>query len=128
MAQSLKKSEILRSKIFIDKLFNCDKCIFKHPFKILYLEESFESDFPVQILVSVSKKKHKHAVDRNLIKRRIKESYRKNKEIIYDTLNNKNKKLIMSILYISTEILEYGDIEKKIILILNQIKKEYEVN
>lgn len=128
MVQSLKKSEILRSKIFIDKLFNSDKFIFKHPFKIFYQEESFESEFPVQMLVSVSKKKHKHAVDRNLIKRRIKESYRKNKEIIYEILNNKNKKLILSFLYISTEIMEYSEIEKKIITILKQIKKEYEVN
>lgn len=126
MSQSLKKSEILRSKIFIDKLFNCNKNIFKYPIKTFYLEENFDSDYPVQMLVSVSKRKHKHATARNLLKRRIKESYRKNKEIIYEVLNTKNKKLILSFLYISTEILEYNEIESKIILILNQIRKDFE--
>ena len=45
-----------------------------------------QTDVPVQVLVSVSKRHFKHAVDRNRIKRQIREAYRHQKQVLCDAV------------------------------------------
>ena len=47
--------------------------------------------------VTVSKRNFKRAVDRNKLKRRMREAYRRNKQMLIDTLNEKNKKIMTMI-------------------------------
>ena len=63
-----------------------------------------------QILISVPKRNFKRAVDRNLLKRRIREAYRLNKSILVD-----NEKLLIAYIYTAKEILAYAEIEKKLV-------------
>ena len=73
---SFPKKEKLTSKIIIDRLFKEGESTFKYPFRILFLSDtSYSEPFP-QIVISVSKRNFKHAVDRNRIKRLIREAYR----------------------------------------------------
>ena len=80
----------------------------------------------VKIMVTVSKKNYKKATDRNLIKRRIKEAWRKNKEVFYTFLEDRKIKCLLAFVYTSSEILPYKEIESKIILTLQKLKEELE--
>ena len=71
---------------------------------------------PVQVLFAVAKKRYKRAVDRNVLKRRMREAYRLHKqELLYDFLTQADKSITLSISYIGKEINEYKLIEKKML-------------
>lgn len=68
---------------------------------------------PVRVMVSVPKKRFKHAVDRNRIKRLIREVYRLNKQEIIDYALGQNLKLYISFQYVSNEVEKYELLERK---------------
>ena len=77
---------------------------------------------PVQVLFAVAKKRYKRAVDRNVLKRRMREAYRLHKqELLYDFLTQADKSIILSISYIGKEINEYKLIEKKMLKLFSQL-------
>ena len=87
------------------------------PFKVVYsIEPNAEAGkyFP-QVLISVSKRKFKKAVDRNTLKRRTKEAYRLNKRQFEAPIH-------AAFIYVSNEILEYPALEKAMIGCLARLK------
>lgn len=123
---SFKKEERLCNLKLIEKLFHDGSSFLVYPFRIVWLPEKLDSGFPVQVLLSVSKKKFKRAVDRNLIKRRIREIYRLQKsEDLYPFLNEHSVKLLLGINYIGNEIADYSYMEKKFNTALLRLKKVY---
>jgi len=126
--QSFKKEERLSKIKVIDKLFSEGEKFTIAPFRVVWLDVELEINYPAQVLISVSKKYFKRAVDRNLIKRRIREVYRKNKADFYSVLNKSAKKCVFALLYNSDEIASTKDIEEKIILILQRLQTIHENN
>src|ERR1700749_1277352 len=97
---TFKKEERLCNKRLIDELFHNGSSFLCYPFKASWLLAADEQSVPVQILFSVSKKRFKRAVDRNRIKRCIREAYRINKQQqLYDQLNTTGKKIVLSVGY-----------------------------
>ncbi len=78
MKNTFKKSERLSKKTLIKELFDKGSSFYLHPFKVYHL---ISDEVGVnQILVSIPKRNFKKAVDRNKLKRRIREAYRLNKQ------------------------------------------------
>lgn len=115
----LPKNERLHSKKLIKELFDKGSSFFLYPFKVMVMEINFDIPETNQVLFSVSKKKLKKAVDRNLIKRRMRESYRLNKQIL---LGMDKSNIIIGLIYVSSETATFQVIEKKIKKILTTIK------
>lgn len=126
MTQSFRREERLKSKIAINQLYDSGKSIHVGFIRATWLKREMSKDYPVQLMISVSKRSFKRAVDRNKIKRRIREAYRKNKQGLYDFLKTKNKKIILSINFQGKEDMSYKDIENKIILTLQRLETEIE--
>jgi len=126
--QTFKKHERLSGQKIIDTLFSEGKIFVVSPFRVVWLEYELAGQSPAQMLISVSKKRIKKAVDRNLVKRRIREAYRKNKDEFYKFLNRNQVKCAFALLYNSDLIADYKEIEEKIILLLQRFQSEYETS
>ena len=116
------KEERLCNKKLIDELFHNGSSFLCYPFKVSWLIVNEPLLFPAQVLFSVSKKRFKRAVDRNLIKRRIREAYRLYKQqYLYTGLQDCEMKIIFSIGFIGKEISSYELIDKKMLKLLNEL-------
>lgn len=123
--QTFSKRERLSRKKIIDLLFEKGNKFWLPPFKIVWMNHPEDNSAPAQVLIVIPKQRIKKAVSRNLIKRRIREAYRKNKSSFYDFLHEHDSNCAFAVIYTSDEIAEYSDIEEKIILILQRLQKEY---
>jgi len=118
---TLSKPERLSSPKAIDKLFEAGQSLAKFPVRLVWLEigEPETMPFPVQVMFSAPKKKFKKAVDRNRIKRLMREGYRMSKPELYTTLPE-GKYYHLALLYTGTEILDQASIQKSINEALNR--------
>lgn len=119
-SQKFPKNERLTSKKIIEELFSKGSSAFLYPFRLLYLprpgNEASSSPSNPQVLFSVSKRNFKKAVDRNLIKRRMRQAYRRNKQILTLSLPADKQAHVVAIIYVAKEKIPFEIIEKKLIL------------
>ena len=121
MKFTLGKEERLKSKKIIDKLYQEGSSVKVFPLRMVYLQTKHTSEFPAQVGVSVPKRNFKHAVDRNRIKRLLRETYRKHKYIVYDKLDSP---YVYMISYLGKEEQKYVDIERKMEKLLTSFVQE----
>jgi ribonuclease P protein component len=115
---SFPKSERLYKKKAIQELFDKGSSFYMYPFRVL-VQPSPDQAGAHQVMFSVSKRNFKRAVDRNLLKRRMREAYRLNKAAIPGT-----SKLQMAYIYTAKEILALDEIQEKIRLSFKKLKAE----
>lgn len=106
------KSERLSSKKDITLLYTTGQSKSFYPLKVFWREHEFESEYPARVLITVPKRSFKKAVDRNLLKRRIREVYRVNKNTLYESLFLSGKKLDVLIMFVGKEKVLLPEIEK----------------
>mgnify|MGYP001587997813 CR=1 FL=1 len=125
MKHTLGKEERLKSKKLIESLYQKGSSVKVFPLRMIFLQTAHTSNFPAQVGVSVAKRNFKLAVDRNRIKRLMRESYRLQKGIVYDHLENP---YVFMISYIGKAEVPYQELflkmEKLLGLFLDQTKKE----
>ena len=118
-----KKQKLCGEKV-IERLFANGKSISEKPFRAIWNFEKNNDQVFVKSLIVVSKKRLKLAVDRNVVKRRIKEAYRLQKKQLECFLEGTNQQLNLAIIYQQEEILDYKTLEEKINLLLSRLIKE----
>ena len=118
--------EKVKSKKEIEALFSEGNSIAKYPVRLIYKKMTVEKEMDIRAAVSVSKRNFKKAVDRNRIKRLLRESYRKNKYLVH---NNTTHQFAFMFLYTGKKIPEYIMIESKIKQLLKKfITQEVQKN
>ena len=114
------KLEKLSHKASIDAIFQKKgKSIFKPPILLAYYETNLRTPYPCQVLVSVGKRKFKHAVDRNKIKRQITDIYRLQKHRMYESISE-DKKYAIGILFLGKQKPTHVSLEKNLTLAIDE--------
>ena len=116
MKFTLGKKERLKSRKLIGRLYAEGNSVKAFPLRMVYLQTEHTSGFPVQVGVSVAKRNFKKAPDRNRLKRLMRETYRLQKEIVYD---NVEKPHVFMISYIGKEEKPYEELFSKMDKLLN---------
>ena len=112
----------MNGKISVSRLFASGNSFIVYPYRVVCLfSESNTAPF-ARVLVSVPKRNFKRAVKRNLIRRRIKEAYRLQKQPVLDCLAGSFRQVDMAFLYIGKEVGEYRLLERKMAEVLNRIQ------
>jgi len=123
MKHTFGKEERLKSKKIIERLYKYGNSVKSFPLRMMYLQTEHTSNFPAQVGVSVPKRNFKNAVDRNRIKRLMRETYRLQKQLVY---NNIDKPHVLMISYLGKEEWDYKDLfqkmEKLLTLFINEVK------
>ncbi len=132
---TLRKGEKLRHRSLVEGLFREGNTIYEYPLRLTWrklseneLEGTFRSHVPeridsLQMLITVPKKKRRHAVDRVLMRRRIREAYRLNRLSLKEAVESVPdlRTLGMAIIYLHNDNLPYSTIEHKMRLLFKKL-------
>jgi ribonuclease P protein component len=121
MSASYPKKEKLKSKKLIDQLFKEGQSVSAFPLRLVYLPTEFDEDIFAKTGVSVSKRHFKKAVDRNRIKRLLREAYRLHKAEFF---NNLPTQYAFMILYIGKSKPSFAEVENKMNVLFRKFLKK----
>lgn len=128
-SQQLSKSERINSKKLIDRLFKGGgaKSMSAFPLRVVFMTEDADAHEPLaKMMVSVPKRYFKRAVKRNHVKRLVREAYRRNKQVLIDTLEAEEQRKALSLCFIWTDgnLRSYEEVEHKTANLLQRIAEK----
>lgn len=110
----------------IESLFGggCSQSVAAFPLRAVYmLSERQPNEAPVQLLISVSKKRFKHAVDRNRVKRQMREAFRQHKDLLYQAIPD-TQCLLLAFIWLSDEHRPSKEIEGRVVTMMRRISEK----
>lgn len=118
------KKEHLCGETTIENLYATGTSFFSYPLRVTYGWANENERVPLRCLVAVSKRKFKHAVDRNRVKRQMREGYRKSKLSLYHRLDLEDKHLYVAFQFVGQKIESTNFIQKRMEQMLLRIEEE----
>ena len=124
------KAERLKSRKAIQRLFSGQSPSFaQYPVRLIFRESEHYTEVPVRMTVSVPKRKFPNAVDRNRIRRQVREAWRLNKHRLYKKLPADANNFDFMLLYVAKEPLPFAQIEQAVqVMIRRFLKKQRPAN
>lgn len=119
---TLRQFEKLKSRKLIERVFKEGKSFNEFPFRVIYLLTEVNTYF-LQVGFAVSSKTFKRAVDRNRIKRLMREAYRLQKKPLQNILEQKQKSIVAFIVFTGKELPVFNDTKVKILRLLQRLEK-----
>ena len=118
------KNERTLSKKSINSIYNSGNSIYSQSLKLMWIN-SISSNLKIQLLISVPKKNIKKAVDRNYVKRLIKEIYKRNKPFIYNLISSPIKIILI---YNKTTLPEFNKLKIELLTLFEKLDKKQNVH
>jgi ribonuclease P protein component len=123
---TFRKPEKLCSQVHIDQLFTEGKTLASKQFRLIYLETETASQPVVKVLIAVPKKKIKHAVSRNRMKRLIREAYRLSKHKLLESCTRTEKHYHIAFIFTGVKCISQQDTSTAINELLDRLIKTHE--
>lgn len=122
---TLSKEERICSKKLINELFTGNgRSMTAFPLRVVFMKRTIVDDQPrAAMLVSVPKRYFKHAVDRNRVKRQVREAFRRNKSIITQNLADDHEAVAMAFVWLTDEKFSSSEVENRMVRLLTRISE-----
>ena len=122
---TLSKEERICSKKLINELFTGNgRSMTAFPLRVVFMKRTIVDDQPrAAMLVSVPKRYFKHAVDRNRVKRQVREAFRRNKSIITQNLTDDHEAVAMAFVWLTDEKFPSSEVENRMVRLLTRISE-----
>jgi ribonuclease P protein component len=118
---SYNKTEKLKSRKQMEMIFAKGKSFLVFPVKVFYMQVEGEMDAPIKVGVGASSKVFKKAVDRNRVKRLLREAYRLNKIPLHEFVQANNKQVAVFMLYIDKTLPQMPQLQTKMPLVIDKL-------
>lgn len=118
---TLKKEERLKRRKIIEKLFSEGRAVTAFPIRVQYKLVDQLLTVPLQAGFSVSSRNFKRAVDRNRIKRLMREAWRLQKAPLEQALQTKQQQLALFLIYTGKELPEFTLVKEKVDVVLKKL-------
>ena len=127
-AFSFRKSERIHSLKQIDELFGGGKsrALSAFPIRVVYrYVHRLPTEAPFQVLISVPKRNLKHAVDRNRVKRQLREAYRLNKHLLFNSKQkDSDKGMDMAFIWLDSQLYDSEKVHHNIVNLLTRLAEK----
>lgn len=122
---TLSKEERICSKKLINELFTGNgRSMTAFPLRVVFMKRTIVDDQPrAAMLVSVPKRYFKHAVDRNRVKRQVREAFRRNKSMITQNLTDDHDAVAMAFVWLTDEKFPSSEVENRMVRLLTRISE-----
>ena len=122
----LYKTEKLCSRTAVERLFDEGKGLMAFPLRAMVLTRPYDAERPAQMLITIPKKRIRHAVDRVKLRRRVREAYRLHRrQLLHPALEAAGVSVDMAFIYVANEVMDYPTIERKMKQLLMRIQADH---
>ncbi len=122
---TLSKEDRICSKKLINELFTGNgRSMTAFPLRVVFMKRTIIDDQPrAAMLVSVPKRYFKHAVDRNRVKRQVREAFRRHKSMITQNLTDDHESVAMAFVWLTNEKYPSSEVENRMVRLLTRISE-----